>query len=52
MVFQRHLLSKNLVSQIKSRSYIENNFPDVALNYLNCSFLVKLDQNYLKEPMS
>lgn len=51
-VFQRHLLSAKPVSQIKSSRYVENNFPEVELNDLNCRLLVKLDQHYLKQPKS
>jgi len=52
MVFQRHLLSANMVSQIKSITYTENDFPEFELSDLNYRFLVKLDQHYLKQPKS
>lgn len=47
-----HLLSANLVSQIKSSMYMENDFPEAELSDLNCRLLVKLDQHYLKRPES
>lgn len=52
MVFQRHLLSANLVSQKKCSMFIENDFPEVEPSDLNCRLLVKPDQHYLKQPKS